>query len=98
MRRRPDAVPIEQIVYLDEDLHTYKYFMTGQFDAEARNAMIAQEHAEAQKNQASSAEDSIENSDNEEQKQVEPEPSHSAFYNKLKTLTDKISVFKGQFY
>jgi len=49
MRRRPDAVPIEQIVYLDEDLHTYKYFMTGQFDADARNQMIADEHAEAQK-------------------------------------------------
>ena len=37
----------------------------------------------------------MENSENEEEKEVEPEPTHSAFYNKLKTLTDKISVFKG---
>ena len=34
--RRPDKVSIDDIVYLDEDLHTYKYFMTGDFDAEAR--------------------------------------------------------------
>ena len=29
IKRRPDQVPIEQIVYLDEDLYTYKYFLTG---------------------------------------------------------------------
>ena len=34
--RNPDKVAIDDIVYLDEDLHTYKYFMTGDFDAEAR--------------------------------------------------------------
>ena len=41
MKRRPEAVSIDQIVYLDEDLHTYKYFMTGEFDEEARKQMIA---------------------------------------------------------
>jgi len=29
MKRRPDPVHLDKIVYLDEDLHTYKYFMTG---------------------------------------------------------------------
>ena len=37
----PDKVSIDDIVYLDEDLHTYKYFMTGDFDAEARARDIA---------------------------------------------------------
>ena len=32
MKKRPEAVPIDDIVYLDGDLHTYKYFMTGEFD------------------------------------------------------------------
>lgn len=45
MQRRPDPVSIEDIVYLDEDLHTYKYFMTGQFDEEARKREI-QAHQE----------------------------------------------------
>ena len=36
MKRRKDPVSIEEIVYLDADLHTYKYFMTGQYDADAR--------------------------------------------------------------
>ena len=40
MARRPDPVSIEQIVYLDEDLHTYKYFMTGEFDEDARKQAI----------------------------------------------------------
>lgn len=40
MKRRPDAVAVEQIVYLDEDIHTYKYFMTGKFDEDARKQMI----------------------------------------------------------
>lgn len=39
--RRQDKVSIDDIVYLDEDLHTYKYFMTGEFDAEARARDIA---------------------------------------------------------
>ena len=47
MQRRPEAVSLEKIVYLDEDLHTYKYFMTGQYDEEARKQMIAAQHAEA---------------------------------------------------
>ena len=29
MKKRKDPAPIEEIVYLDQDLHTYKYFMTG---------------------------------------------------------------------
>lgn len=34
--RKSDTVSIDKIVYLDEDLHTYKYFMTGEFDEKAR--------------------------------------------------------------
>ena len=40
MKRRPEAVPIDDIVYLDGDLHTYKYFMTGEFDEQARQKEI----------------------------------------------------------
>lgn len=29
MMRLADPVALEEIVYLDEDLHSYKYFMTG---------------------------------------------------------------------
>ena len=29
IKRRKDEVQLDKIVYLDEDLHTYKYFMTG---------------------------------------------------------------------
>ena len=47
MKRKKDAVPIEEIVYLDEDLHTYKYFMTGQFDETARKKEIMAQQAEA---------------------------------------------------
>ena len=39
--RYPDKVAIDDIVYLDADQHTYKYFMTGDFDAEARDRDIA---------------------------------------------------------
>ena len=39
--RIQDKVSIDDIVYLDEDLHTYKYFMTGEFDADARARDIA---------------------------------------------------------
>lgn len=49
MRRRPDNVPLEEIVYLDEDLHTYKYFMTGKFDEEARKKELIASQAEAQR-------------------------------------------------
>ena len=41
--RIKDKVSIDDIVYLDEDLHTYKYFMTGEFDADARARDIAAE-------------------------------------------------------
>lgn len=47
MKRRPDPVSIEEIVYLDEDLHTYKYFMTGEFDVVARQRDIQAQQAEA---------------------------------------------------
>ena len=40
MRRRPDKVSLQDIVYLDEDLHTYKYFLTGEFDEAARKKAI----------------------------------------------------------
>ena len=36
VRRRKDEVSIDEIVYLDEDIHSYKYFLTGKFDEEAR--------------------------------------------------------------
>lgn len=29
IKHKPDDVHVDKIVYLDEDLHTYKYFMTG---------------------------------------------------------------------
>jgi hypothetical protein len=47
MKRRPDPVSIDDIVYLDEDLHTYKYFMTGQFDEEARKRDMHAQQEEA---------------------------------------------------
>lgn len=47
MKRIPDPVSIEEIVYLDEDLHTYKYFMTGEFDVVARQRDIQAQQAEA---------------------------------------------------
>ena len=40
IRRKADEVHVDKIVYLDEDLHTYKYFMTGQFDEAARKKEI----------------------------------------------------------
>ena len=49
MARKPDAVSIDNILYLDEDLHTYKYFLTGNFDEEARKKEIQAQQAEAQK-------------------------------------------------
>ena len=49
MKRRPDAVGIEEIVYLDEDLHTYKYFMTGEFDESQRKKEIVAQQSYAQK-------------------------------------------------
>ena len=40
LKSRPDREQVDKIVYLDEDLHTYKYFMTGQFDEDARKKEI----------------------------------------------------------
>ena len=40
MQRKPGDLPVQEIVYLDEDLHTYKYFLTGVFDEEARKKEI----------------------------------------------------------
>lgn len=94
--RRPDKVSIDDIVYLDEDLHTYKYFMTGDFDAEARARDIAAIQARAQGVEAKSSDEGASNEDG-----VSPEPKEdngSSFYNKLVALNDKIHVFQNQFY
>ena len=40
VKRRRDEVSINEIVYLDEDIHSYKYFLTGKFDEEARKKYI----------------------------------------------------------
>lgn len=40
LRKRPDAVKNNDIVYLDADEFTYKYFLTGRFDEEARKKHI----------------------------------------------------------
>lgn len=46
IKHKPEKVIVDKIVYLDEDLHTYKYFMTGQFDEDARkNEIKAQQDA-----------------------------------------------------
>ena len=89
MKRRPDAVPIDKIVYLDEDFHTFKYFMTGNYDEEARRRDIDAHNAEAKRLAA-------ERSDSSAERSVEAEeaPQQSAFFHKLQTLNDKISVFK----
>ena len=64
--------------------------------------MILAQQAEAQKRelQKDSSRDSMgEESVDDENKTPPPDPvQHSAFYQKLQTLTDKISVFKNQFY
>ena len=94
--RRPDKVSIDDIVYLDEDLHTYKYFMTGDFDAEARARDISAAQARAQGNEAKSSDEEKSNEGG-----GSPEPSGdqgSSFYNKLVALNDKIHVFQNQFY
>ena len=100
MKRRPDQVPLEKIVYLDEDLHTYKYFMTGQFDEEQRKKEIMLQQAEAQK--AANLSD-ISSADRSNSREKEPEPvvkteGQTAFFHKLQALNDKIAVFKNQFY
>ena len=43
--RRRDEVSIENIVYLDEDIHSYKYFLTGKFDEDARKKYILEQNA-----------------------------------------------------
>lgn len=83
MKRRPDPVSIEDIVYLDEDLHTYKYFMTGEFDEEARKKEIHAQQMEAQRIQR------------EHENGNEQEEGSSAFFMKLQALNDKIHVFKN---
>ena len=75
INRSPDKVSIEEIVYLDEDLQTYKYFMTGDFDAEARARELA---AQQNKGGGESEEDGSDIEEPEEQ----PDSS-GAFYHKL---------------
>lgn len=95
IQRKPDKVSIHDIVYLDEDLYTYKYFMTGEFDEAARKQAILAQQAEAQRAQ---------NEEVESEQSRSPERDHSAnsnttpFFNKLVALNDKIHVFKNQFY
>ena len=84
--RNPDKVAIDDIVYLDEDLHTYKYFMTGDFDAEARARDIA---AQAAKAQAAAGSDEGSNRDGSQ----DPNENSNSFYNKLVALNNKIGVF-----
>ena len=88
--RNPDKVALDDIVYLDEDLHTYKYLMTGDYDAEARARDIA---AQAAKNQAAGSEEGS-NRDGSQ----DPNDASGSFYNKLVALNDKIGVFQHQFY
>jgi len=38
MDERLDDVPLDDIVYLDQNFSTYKYFLTGQFSSEERKA------------------------------------------------------------
>ena len=83
--RNPDKVAIDDIVYLDEDLHTYKYFMTGNFDAAARARDLA---AQAAKAQAAGSEEG-----SEREASQEPNDASGSFYNKLVALNDKIGVF-----
>ena len=84
--RSPDKVSIEEIVYLDEDLHTYKYFMTGDYDGEARARDIAAGLA-ARARAAESDEGSNPNGSHD------PNDTSGAFYHKLVALNDKIGVF-----
>ena len=76
INRSPDKVSIEEIVYLDEDLQTYKYFMTGDFDAEARARELA-----AQQNRGGGG-DSDEDGSEIEEPEEQPDSS-GAFYHKL---------------
>ena len=89
MKRRPDPVSIEEIVYLDEDLHTYKYFMTGQFDEEARKKEIQAHQEEFQRLERERADDNASEDGDE---------GSSPFFLKLQALNDKIHIFKNQFY
>ena len=67
---------------MDEDLHTYKYFMTGKFDEEARKQKIAAQHAEAMRLELERNESTGSIESDKVEKTVEP-VLHSAFYNKL---------------
>ena len=89
--RYPDKVAIDDIVYLDDDQHTYKYFMTGKFDAEAKARDIATQAANTQaaKVQAAASEERPSRDSS-----VDPNDASGSFYNKLVALNDKIGVFQ----
>ena len=84
--RYPDKVAIDDIVYLDADQHTYKYFMTGDFDAQARDRDIAAQAAKVQA--AAIGEGPVEGS-------LDPNDASGSFYNTLVALNDKIGVFQN---
>ena len=92
--KRRDEVSIDDIVYLDEDIHSYKYFLTGKFDEDARKKYIQDQNAENVRlaNQTDSgSEGSTENPQ-------APAGHSNSFYQKLVSLNEKIGVFKNQFY
>ena len=61
--------------------------------------MINEQHAEAMRIEALERNESSQSIESggaaEAVAEKEPEPVHSAFYNRLKTLNDKIHVFKN---
>jgi len=95
MRRRADTfTPLNKIVYLDEDLYTYKYFMTGKFDDEGRKqSILAQQENAREADHEKSPRNDGDDVDNDLELS-----GKTPFFNKLQSLTDKISVFKSQFY
>jgi len=92
MRRRPDKVSIEKIVYLDEDLQTYKYFMTGDFDEKARRDDKLAQQAESHRIHIPKKSSDDEQDDDQENEKEGSQRSN--FLNKLQSLTDKINLFK----
>ena len=86
MKRRPDPVSIDDIVYLDEDLHTYKYFMTGEFDEEQRKKDMQAQQEEVQR---------MTQDNGGNQGSVDGDDNSSSFFLKLQALNDKIHVFKN---
>jgi hypothetical protein len=80
--------PIKDIVYLDSDYRTFKYFLTGQYDH--RNSLDDQDKV------INSAESEV---DVELQEDIsERVGGNDNFLRKLSNLNEKISLFKDVFY